>query len=298
MKTISICNNKGGVGKSTITLFLADFFSSQKTENRKLRILVIDLDSQGSSAISLLGLQRVAKIKSEKGCLSDVLIKINQGSKFSLSKYLHKREESQTTTQKITLGELHVMVQEQTRTLKLEDNCDQQQCLRLVKVFKKIIEEKFDLVFLDMPAKIEPARHKLALAGLRCSDHILIPTEPTRITLNAMTDTFNLIQYTRGIASKWDNLIEITGIVLNKTDRRTKQYRLHHEDLYDMAAKHQTVVFDNFLPTAPALSSASDDSISFSTLRERYSTYYDNVRAIAIELATKCGYGVKKIKTK
>lgn len=45
MHAIAIYNNKGGVGKSTVTVCLAGFLAA----NRKKRVLVIDLDAQASS---------------------------------------------------------------------------------------------------------------------------------------------------------------------------------------------------------------------------------------------------------
>src|SRR4051812_20907769 len=51
MHVVSIYNNKGGVGKSTLAVGIAEFLAS----NRKKRVLVIDLDAQASSSGSLLG---------------------------------------------------------------------------------------------------------------------------------------------------------------------------------------------------------------------------------------------------
>ena len=41
MHVISIYNNKGGVGKSTLTIGIAEFLAS----NRKKKVLIIDLDA-------------------------------------------------------------------------------------------------------------------------------------------------------------------------------------------------------------------------------------------------------------
>src|SRR5438552_18918512 len=55
MPIISIYNNKGGVGKSTLTVGLAEFLAA----NKKQQVLVIDLDAQASSSGALLGRQAV-----------------------------------------------------------------------------------------------------------------------------------------------------------------------------------------------------------------------------------------------
>jgi len=50
VRTIAIYNNKGGVGKSTVTTLLADFFSSVRVARTGAlaSVLVMDLDVAGS----------------------------------------------------------------------------------------------------------------------------------------------------------------------------------------------------------------------------------------------------------
>src|SRR6056297_3062098 len=73
MAVISVYNNKGGVGKSTITVFLSDFFSSTRIAGKDARVAVVDLDSQSSSATSLIGIQAVAAAKSDKRSITHLL---------------------------------------------------------------------------------------------------------------------------------------------------------------------------------------------------------------------------------
>src|SRR5260370_16818305 len=55
MQTVAVFALKGGVGKSAITVFLADFLSSVFDQ----RVLVVDLDPQQSTTIALLGEDRL-----------------------------------------------------------------------------------------------------------------------------------------------------------------------------------------------------------------------------------------------
>lgn len=106
-----------------------------------------------------------------------------------------------------------------------------------------------------------------------------------------MERTFDIVRDVQGFARQRAHPAPgIVGVVLNKTDKRTRQYRLHAQEIRSMAGRHDTVVFDAFLPHAPALATAADDSLKFETLRERYDSYYDHVRNVAKELAERCGY--------
>ena len=49
-KIISICNSKGGVGKSVVTLMVATALAEQKEK----KVLIIDCDSQASVLLSLI----------------------------------------------------------------------------------------------------------------------------------------------------------------------------------------------------------------------------------------------------
>src|SRR6056297_3411846 len=79
MAVISIYNNKGGVGKSTIAVFLSDFFSSTRIAGKDARVAVVDLDSQSSSATSLIGIQPVAAAKSDKRSITHLFKDIHSG---------------------------------------------------------------------------------------------------------------------------------------------------------------------------------------------------------------------------
>lgn len=294
MAIISIYNNKGGVGKSTITVFLSDFFSSTRIAGKEARVAVVDLDSQSSSATSLMGIHAVATAKSDRRSITHLFKNMAGGKKVRMADYLLKREKGRTESRRIPLAEIWVMTQERESAIAIESEWSQRNVVQLLQFLTDTLEKKFDLILFDTPANVDK-RNKLTMGALRVSDYIVIPSESSRMAVNSMTDTFNMIQYARGIENTRHPAPQIAGILLNKTDRRTRQYKLHHRELIDIAARHDTTLFKNYFPHAHTLSSAADDSIYFPTLREKYNTYYDHVRKAAVELAGRCGYKIKRI---
>ena len=65
MKTLVLCNQKGGVGKSAVATLLVHFLAA-----RGLRVLAIDLDHQGNMTKPL----RLSKRAEPAGCTADSLL--------------------------------------------------------------------------------------------------------------------------------------------------------------------------------------------------------------------------------
>lgn len=288
MKCISIYNNKGGVGKSTVTLFLADFFASLRIGKRNARVLAIDMDAQNSCSTALLGLNEVHSAKQDSQTVSMLLCNLFEKKKQALTKYLLTRPLTKTKGRAKPLYELGVMVSERDSMIAFENNCSESRCLSLAKTLRTGLEKSFDVVFIDLPANIDQ-RNRMSHLGLCMSDFVLIPVEPTRIAINSLEDTFRLLDYTSKIGNKKSAAPNIAGLLLNKTDKRTNQYRLHQADLASIAEENQSVIFKNFLPNSPNLSKASDDSLSFASLKERYTNNYEHVRLVSMELAKAIG---------
>lgn len=291
MKSIAIYNNKGGVGKSTVTLFLADFFSSSNITKIPARVLVIDIDGQSSATTSLVGLDRAEGMKTSKLTLSHLLLKLHQNIKVDIESCLECREETETPSRRYPLGDLWVMPIERSTAIKLEKQLSQRQVISLLKQVLQQLEPFFDLIIWDLPSNIDE-RNLLAMASLALSEYTLIPTEPSRLAQNALPDTFDNFKRARSIANsinKKSPKPQVVGIVLNKTDKRSQPYRRHIDELQELANQQDTVIFDAILPTATELSAATDDSMEFHALREKYGdTYYIKVRELAKELAKRC----------
>ena len=287
-KLIGIYNNKGGVGKTTLTLFLADFLSSlsyvNKDKSKTLaRVLVIDFDPQGSCSNAILGLERVIGLKNDKLSLPAALqAKLKQKSAVDLSQYIVTREENTTIkSQKTKLNNLDVLIADEDLIFDLEENLSINDAKSLTNWIKKQLDHKYDFIFVDLPGNLSK-RNSFSLIGMFLVDYFIIPTEPNRLNTNAIPSTLKMLDYIKQYRDK--NQYKILGFVLNKADRRSKQYRLHKDELAQFANIANCKIYTNILPPTPKLSDAVDDSIEYFTLSDRYNSYYNHVRMLVKEI--------------
>lgn len=282
MHVVAIYNNKGGVGKSTLTVGLAEFLSA----NRDRQVLVIDLDAQGSTASALLDHQTLSEALHARRTVVDLVSEIRQRRRLpaDLSQYFVVRPE--TEARGSALRQLAVLVPDRSHLYELEDRMTSARDLTLLRDYLKPALHEFDYVLIDMPGNAD-RRQKLVINGLTMSDFVVVPTKPDQISLNALPDSFDLVQYAQEINDS--DRPALLGIIRNMTDRRTQQYRAKFPAITEAsAAQKLPPLFDSFLANHSALETATDGTEEFRTLKERFSTDYDPVRRVAFELEQRC----------
>lgn len=282
MHVISIYNNKGGVGKSTLTVALAEFLAA----NRKKRVLVIDLDSQASSSGSILGREPLTEAIKEERTIARLAAKIRRVRKplENVEDFLVVRPAQQVRG--TALAEMFVLVPDKAGIRELEDRMSRASEAQVLKKYLKPSLKQFDYVLIDMPGHVDD-RNVLIVNALTMSDFVLIPVEPTQMSLNGLPDTFDLVSYARN--KNRDNRPAIVGMVLNKTDRRFQQYKSKFPQILKLSDDEVLPpFFNNLLPETPKLATATDETRTFLTLKDRFDSYYNNVGRVARELEKRC----------
>lgn len=95
---------------------------------------------------------------------------------------------------------------------------------------------------------------------------------------NALPDTLRMSRYAQ--AKNRHGHPTLLGLILNRTDKRSRPFRLHAHDLDGLFPQTHPPWFDTFLPNAPNLANATDDSLAFTSLKARYGTYYPHIKKI------------------
>jgi chromosome partitioning protein len=187
---IACIQSKGGVGKTTSSVNLGHALTMQNQ-----RVLIIDLDSQGSASLSL-GVTRNELNPSIAEVLIDDL-PIEDAIRSTSIPNLH------LVTGSMALANFDInLANHDRRTERIKDGI-------------KSINQNFDTIILDCP----PTMSLLPVNALVACDHYLVPVMPHYLALEGLVNLLDSIERVKaGIGAK-GNLL---GILLTMVDQRAK----------------------------------------------------------------------------
>lgn len=188
MRTVSITNQKGGVGKTTTSVNLAAAMA-----NIPRRVLLIDLDPQGNATTGSGVDKRVVENTTAQALMKDALAGecVVAGCKGG---YDLMPGNEQLTTAEVRLLEL------QGREFRLREALQP-------------LHERYDYVFLDCP----PSLNMLTLNGLVAADSVIIPTQCEYYALEGLSALMQTIERVRRTANPG---LEIEGLLRTMYDSR------------------------------------------------------------------------------
>ncbi len=188
-KRIAITNQKGGVGKTTLTISIAGALSKQDK-----KVLVIDLDPQGH-ATEGLGLQD--KYEKEPPSLYDVLV--NLDSETTINNLIVNHEEFGVVPSNIDMfnaePELTTSMRNRERLSMALDS----------------LEENYDYVLIDCP----PSLGNLTDNALLASGKVLIPAQAEGTSIRALEILFDQIDT---LEETYGKDIEELALIANRVE--------------------------------------------------------------------------------
>ena len=229
MRTRVVFNQKGGVGKSSITVNLAAISAHQG-----LKTLLIDLDPQANSSQYVLGddatyssdklalepnienyFEDVLGNQQSKGLLGNAIGSILKSRSKGLESYVHQSsfKHLDVIPASPTLGALTHALESKHKIYKLRDALQQ-------------LSGHYDRVFIDTP----PAFNFFTLSALIAANRVLIPFDCDVFSKRALQ---TLIENVIETQDDHNEGLEIEGIVVNQFQAQAKLPREVVQQLKD-----------------------------------------------------------------
>ena len=213
---VSLINLKGGVGKTTTTIQLAECLASEFDK----RVLVIDLDPQTNATISLIEQDKWEALNKAGQTLAQLFTdKLESTKVFDLSRAV-QRGVSNLKLDKLSLLASSIdLVQLQDRMGDIAHKTFH--TLNPMEVLKSTVQPilpEFDYVLIDCP----PNLGFITLNGIEISRYYLIPTIPDTLStygLPQIVDRINGFQVQRSLP------IKCLGLVVTKYDSKSSVHR-------------------------------------------------------------------------
>lgn len=263
IKYVPIINNKGGVGKTTTTINLAAGLA-----RRGKRVLVVDLDSQGSASLAL----GISRTNLEPSCAG------------VLFGDLPARDAVRSTP----FDGLDVI----TGSLRLADADTQLSNLqerhkRLLSVLEPI-EEAYDVILMDCA----PSTSLLSVNALVCADAFIIPVSPSYLSLEGV---ISLGEVVKNVRMGLGDAAPVLGVLLTmvstgdeRADAIIGEVRSHYggkvfnveirrDPAIEQAPGHGQSVFD-FAPDSQGAKDYMTLVDEVTDRLERYGAIYGKVR--------------------
>jgi chromosome partitioning protein len=220
-RVIAICNQKGGVGKTTTAVNLGAYLALSGR-----RVLLVDFDPQ-ANASSALGM---SPLKVERSVYHGIL---GQAEPWELLR-------------PSPLFNFHFIPAAPHLAGALIELVDQPERESFLRRFLHHFRHKYDYVFIDLP----PSLSLLTVNGLVASDEVLIPVQAEYYSLEGigqLLETVDLIRQNLG------HDLKVAGALLTMTDSRE---HLSREVVEDLRKNFPHRVFDAEIPRSVSLAEA------------------------------------------
>ena len=258
---ISVINFKGGVGKTTTTVALAETFSAETGKT----VLVIDLDPQTNSTLMLIGEDRWFDLNA-KGHTLATLFKdaLDPGNKrFDLGAALQKHVSDVDAARTVDLlpSSLDLIdVQDRLAGVPSGKYYAVNPVDLLLRAVKSVLDN-YDLILIDCP----PNLGIITLNGLRISDGYIIPTIPDHLSTYGIPQILTRVkEFGRAI----DEAIEPLGIVVTKYQANST---VHNNTLRQLKRDDDLPkVYEQVIKQSNTISAAAEFTTSKRTLRQKY----------------------------
>src|SRR5262245_44495749 len=259
--TIAVMNTKGGVGKSTLVLAIAETLSAKFAKN----VLIIDSDAQASVSLMLLSAGNLNRLQLEGMTIVDFLVStVLKNEPADWPRFVvagvSDVEESRSvflipSDMQLTLFEREVTREQQLGKLRMS-----------IAALLNHVRGTFDIVIVDCP----PGLSVLTESWLREVDFLISPIKPDHLSAYAL----EVLGHFKGLNPEL-GFAENLGVLINLRDMASPEDTEHSRILAENPANR---CFRQSVPRTSALQHASH----FAFTERSYATKYPADTATAL----------------
>ena len=212
-RIIAMCNQKGGVGKTTTTINLGAALAELGR-----RVLLVDFDPQGAASVGL-------GVRANELDVTIYNLLVDRG---------HDVREVIQETRTENLDIIPANIDLSAAEVQLVGEVAREQIL--ARVLRPVLDD-YDVVLIDC----QPSLGLLTVNGLACSDGVIIPTECEYFSLRGLallTDTVEKVH------DRLNPKLQISGILVTRYDPRTVNSR---EVMARVMERFGDLVFDTVI---------------------------------------------------
>lgn len=230
-QTVAVCNQKGGVGKTSTTFHLA-----RAAVTAGLHTLCVDLDPQAN----LTAMISHEPVEADQAGLADVLSDrtSDQVRDVTVPGAWTHLDLLPSTGESLGVVRDELVIASIGRERRLYDAL-------------KPVSDDYDLVLIDCP----PALDQLTINALNSADTALIVTHARLNSLDGLGRLLHTIQDVRRL---YNPPLTIAGIVLNQYEARTIAAQHWHDQLHQLADAHRIALLDPPIPKRTVIGDAAE----------------------------------------
>lgn len=291
-KVISFINLKGGVGKTTTAVAIAEFLTYEFNQ----RVLVVDLDPQTNATILLIDQDTWKKANENNKTIHQMFFDELNGTKaFDIEEAIIKR----TSNIKGGNNNLHLLpssinlIDLSDRLSELDKNheINNNSIPILSKYLTQKLINRYDYVLIDCP----PNLGLITLNGIYVSDHYVIPVIPDILSTYGIPQMLNKIESSKRKLKRLNpsyNLSEL-GLIINKMIKRSTMHKRTLEDLRSRQAKprkdssYVPKLFESIIYQRDASSNIADFCQTINTVKKKYGDNFNDYKNLTLEFMSR-----------
>lgn len=278
-QVFSTINLKGGVGKTTTTVAMADFMAGAMGK----RVLVIDLDPQTNATVMLIGEDKWRDINEQDHTIArlfkDALDPGNKRFDFDATLQKNVSNVREASTVDLLPSSLDLIdVQDRLASIPSGQFFSVNPIELVWRAVKSRIDD-YDIVIVDCP----PNLGIITLNGLRISNGFVIPTIPDILSTYGIPQILSRVSlFSQEIAEP----IEPLGIVVTKYQSNST---VHNNTLHRLRASGNPRIFEPVIPQSNQFAAAAEHGRRKRTLKQKwgYGLLANKLEALTAEVVSR-----------